>query len=1346
MEEGFIINEGILEAYTLRDAVVRVPDQVRVIGKGAFKGCASIEEIILPETITSIMDTAFKGCRKLRKINFPSELTYIGEYAFHRCHSLESIELPNSVKKLNSCAFLYCDSLEYVSMPGVIHLDRHVFSNDENLKTIKVSSNLDISSICDVFTGCGKVSRISLTDGNTFEIESVIDIIASHSDMHPVVKAIATDIYRMMEIDNGILTRFLINAREIGVPKGITGIGKSCFFDKKGVVSVKFPETLVNIESRAFRNCISLERIEFESEKVAISSDAFKNCTTLKYITLSDGKTYELKGLPDRDDDGMPEIVRRIHSQILNNFFISGTTLMKYRGSEEKVAIPEGITVIGEKAFAGNEAIGKVILPQSIKEIREEAFTDCLLLQTINLREGLEYIGESAFENCVKLIRADLPESLTIIEKSAFNRCRKLNEVFFGSGVKEIRNLAFYGCNSLKNVQLPEKLESIGDMAFYKCLSLTEIHLQKSLGKLGNNVFTASGIKSAEINCDLIECGTDIFSECNKLRKLTFGEGVKEVFDKFAFKCPSLKYVNLPTSIECIGRNAFEDSIYMKDKTQSAEISHIFMDGTNFSGDIIIPEGVTAIAGGAFYGNTQVTAITLPKSLKRIGLRSFCGCTSLKNVIIPSSITALEEGVFAYCTSLETVESYGKIKYIADNAFYGCSALGKIPLIEAAYIGQNAFSGCTNLYDMDVKCTNIQADAFKNTGFLENLKNRSHLAVVSNTVVDGKSCYKEVTIPEGVVNIAPYAFAGNENITSVVLPKSLVFIGEGAFGCCKNLKEVILPEALKYVGRKAFQKCISITRVSGKAEEILEGAFSYCINLKNVALEGVTFFGKEAFCGCAGLEICECKALRVIGDSCFEECEALRKLDFTEVKKIGVSAFSDCNSIRNISLKLETEISAHAFENCGNLEEIMVSHESFRYGSYAFAGCTALKVIGIGDNRYSVKNYSVIFERSLPDSVKAIYNNAMSCFNIDENLSLFGYLNKGRYIHIPKGIKTIEREVFKDAMNLEEIYIPESVEYIGERAFHGTMWLEKQGEVSPMVIVNNILIEAASCKGKVVITDYIKIVSGWAFANCFELEEVVFSSDKTVIEEYAFRNCINLKKVITPDGKEYNLTKITDRNDEMLPKSVRQIFMDCLNCFKTDENNALVECTGNINDLILIDGITEIHNEVFKDSNLLTYITLTKDVKAIGKNAFENCKWLRSVKNAYNVKRIEKFAFSSCYSLESIELSDKLEFIGMRAFENCSSLKSIVIPEGITEIPEKAFYRCKSLERIFLPSTLKTIGKEAFAFCYELTEINFPKKLEIIDSRAFAWCSKIDKKHISENVLISADAFNFGSF
>ncbi len=1345
MEDGFIIQDGILEAYTLRNAFVKIPDKVKIIGKGAFKGCASIEQVILPETITEIMDAAFKGCRKLKKINFPSKLTQIGEYAFHRCHSLHSVELPAAVKSLESCAFLYCDSLEQISMPGVTKFGKQVFSNDVNLREIEISSDLDLSCVCDVFTGCSKISKISLSDGTICNIESVIEVISSHSNVHPVVKAIAIDIYRMMEIHDDMLLKFLINVKDVEIPNGITAISKSCFFDKKGIMSVKLPETLTDIGSKAFRNCINLERIEFASVNVNISHDAFKNCTTLKYVTLSDGSTYELKGLPDTSYESMPRIVRTIHSQILNNFFISGTTLMQYRGNEERVVVPDGITVIGEKAFSRNEVVGRVILPDSIREIREEAFADCLLLQTINLKEVLEYIGKSAFENCVKLICVDLPESLNTIEKSAFNRCRNLNEVLFGSNLKEIGSLAFYGCSSLKNVHLPEKLISIGDMAFYKCFSLKEITLIKSLCKLGNNVFTATGMKSATINCDLKECGTDIFSQCNKLRKLTFGEGVKYIGDKFAFRCPSLKYVNFPSTIEYIGRNAFEDSIYIKEMVQNMEASNIFIDGSELSGNIVIPDGITAIAGGAFYGNAKITSVTFPKSLIRIGSRGFCGCTSLKSITLPSGVAILEEGVFSYCTSLENVRSQGEITHISDNAFYGCSVISQVPTSEAIHIGKNAFSGCKKLEDMEINCTDIQADAFRKTAFLDNLRNSSPLVIISGTVVDGKYCTQDVIIPEGVVSISPYAFAGNDSITSIRFPKSLVAIGDGAFSGCKNIKEINFPSLIKDISRKAFEKCVSLTKVSGNAQDIGEGAFSYCVSLKNVMLEGTLSLGKEAFCGCTTLEVCKYKELQYIGDSCFSECALLRDFDFSNIKSIGISAFCGCNSLKSISLDADTYVAAHAFEDCGSLEEVILSDEGLRYGSYAFAGCTALKIIGIGEKKYITEQYSVIFEKHIPDSVKSIYNSAMSCFNIDENLSLFGYNDKGCILHIPEGIKTIEREVFKDAMNLEETYIPESVDYIGERAFHNTAWLEKQRTITPMVIVNNILIDASLCQGDVVIPDYVKIVSGWAFANCYALTGIIFSSSKTVSEEYAFRNCINLKKITTADGKEYRLTGISNRNDEILPPSVKQIFMDCLNCFKTDEGDVLVECTGNISNLILPDGITEIYDNVFKDGNLLTNITLTKDTAIIGKSAFEHCKWLVSVKNACNVKRIEKFAFSGCSSLENVELSDKLEFIGMRAFEYCSSLKSIAIPEGITEIPEKTFYRCKSLQKVSLPSTLKIVGREAFAFCYELTEINFPEGLEMIDARAFAWCSKLDTKHLLEGVSVKADSFSFGS-
>lgn len=1366
MLEGFVIKDGVLEAYTLKESIVKIPEEVRIIGAGAFKACHSIEEVILPETIISIMDTAFKGCKYLKKINFPSKLTHIGEYAFHRCHSLHRVELPLSVKSLGNCAFLYCDSLEYVSISGVTELGLSVFLNDVNIEEMEISKDLNLACICDVFTGCSKISKISLSDGTTYNIESLIETISSRSNAHPIVKAIVFDVLRMMDISDGVMNRFLTNLKHVEVLNGITAIGKSCFFDRKGIISLKLPKTLTDIGSRAFRNCINLERVEFANDNVTINPDAFKNCTTLKYVTLSDGTTYELKGLPGIANESMPEIVRKIHSQILNNFFISGTTLMKYKGIEERVVVPAGITIIGEKAFVGNETVGRVVLPDSVREIREEAFADCVSMQTIKIPEGLKYIGKSAFENCLKLIRVELPESLEKIEKSNFNRCKKLNEVLFGSKLKEIGDLAFYACNSLKDVHLPEKIISIGDMAFYKCFSLKEITLPKSLSKLGNNVFTAAGIKHATINCDLKECGTDIFSQCNKLSKLDFDEEVKCIGDKFAFKCPSLKYVNLPSSIEYVGRNAFEDSIYIKEAILNGVVGNIFIDGSELTGDIVILDGIIAIAGGAFYGNTKITSVKFPESLMRVGSRAFCSCTSLESISLNKGVTALEEGVFAYCTSIESVTTEGKITYISDNSFFGCSSLEQVPSSEAVHIGNNAFSGCKKLDNINISCTDIHADAFKGTAFLENLRNRSPLVVVYDSIIDGRCCTGEVIIPEGVVSIAPYAFAGNDSITRVMLPKSLITIGDDAFGGCKNLKEISLPPLIKNIGRKAFEKCVSLTDVIGNAEDLGEGAFSYCINLKIVTLIGVSNFGKEAFCGCTALESCKCKELQHIGDGCFSGCDSLKSFDFSNIKSVGIDGFNGCNSLKKIMLNVDTYVADHAFEDCGCLEEVIISNErpdnlmsqqwlsmqtdhivsmmdfslmqsALQFGSYAFSGCTALKVLVIGEKRYSTYGYSVLLDKHIPDFVKTIYNSSISCFNIDENLSLFGYNNKDRFVHIPEGIKRIEREVFKDAMNLEEVHIPESVEYIGERAFHGTRWLEKQRTVTPMVVVNNMLLDASLCHGEVVIPDFIKIVSGWAFANCFELTKVTFSSSKTVIEEYAFRNCINLKKVITFDGKEYSLTGIEDRNNESLPLRVKQIFMDCLNCFKTDENNVLVESTGNIGNLILADGITGIYDEVFKDSNLLTYITLSKDTTAIGKSAFEQCKWLVSVKNAYSVKRIEKLAFSGCILLESIELSDKLEYIGMRAFEHCTSLKRIVIPEGITEIPERAFYRCKSLEKVSLPSTLKTIGREAFALCYELKEINVPKDLENVEPRAFAWCSKLDEKHILDYVASS---------
>ncbi|RGK96304.1 leucine-rich repeat protein [Hungatella hathewayi] len=59
--DGLVIKNGILEQCETRNRSVAVPSGVHTIGKGAFKGCTSLEQILLPDTVTVISDDAFKG-------------------------------------------------------------------------------------------------------------------------------------------------------------------------------------------------------------------------------------------------------------------------------------------------------------------------------------------------------------------------------------------------------------------------------------------------------------------------------------------------------------------------------------------------------------------------------------------------------------------------------------------------------------------------------------------------------------------------------------------------------------------------------------------------------------------------------------------------------------------------------------------------------------------------------------------------------------------------------------------------------------------------------------------------------------------------------------------------------------------------------------------------------------------------------------------------------------------------------------------------------------------------------------------------------------------------------------
>ena len=93
----------------------------------------------------------------------------------------------------------------------------------------------------------------------------------------------------------------------------------------------------------------------------------------------------------------------------------------------------------------------------------------------------------------------------------------------------------------------------------------------------------------------------------------------------------------------------------------------VLVDYVGKDGDVTIPNSVTYIGDGAFYGCTGLTSITIPDSVIGIGNVAFHGCSGLTRVTIPNSVTHVGAYAFEGCTRLKSKKDYYKAFYPTDN-------------------------------------------------------------------------------------------------------------------------------------------------------------------------------------------------------------------------------------------------------------------------------------------------------------------------------------------------------------------------------------------------------------------------------------------------------------------------------------------------------------------------------------------------------------------------------------------------------------------------------------------------------------------------------------------------------
>jgi len=76
-----------------------------------FKGCTSLTEIVLSNTLSSINEQAFVDCISLASIRIPDSVKIIEKYAFVGCTSLTHIVLGKGLNDISVWAFDNCSSL-----------------------------------------------------------------------------------------------------------------------------------------------------------------------------------------------------------------------------------------------------------------------------------------------------------------------------------------------------------------------------------------------------------------------------------------------------------------------------------------------------------------------------------------------------------------------------------------------------------------------------------------------------------------------------------------------------------------------------------------------------------------------------------------------------------------------------------------------------------------------------------------------------------------------------------------------------------------------------------------------------------------------------------------------------------------------------------------------------------------------------------------------------------------------------------------------------------------------------------------------------------------------------------
>ena len=621
-----------------------IDKDITVIGNYSFAYMTSATSVVFEEgsVLETIGSLAFRNCAKVTEIVLPNSVELINGYAFDDCYELVNFYMSQNVNHIKDTAFGDCAKMVMSVADGTYGVE---FAKANNLNYVV----RDFEYIPLAGGTCGANIEWNFYGNGELRLTGSGDMtnLTSHTQQpwasyrHLIEKiVIGSDITFIADY----AFAYTPNVTEIVFEEGsaLTTIGSLAFRNCAKVKTITLPNSVEMIKGYAFDDCYELENFYMSQNVNHIKNTAFGDCTKMvmsvakgtygEEFAKSSNLNYAVRAF-----EYIPLVGGTCGANIEWNFYGNGELWLTGSGDMTN------LTSHTQQPWAAyRHLIEKIVIDKDITFIADYAFAYTPNVTEIEFEEGsvLTTVGSLAFRNCAKVKTITLPNSVEMIKGYAFDDCYELENFYMSQNVNHIKNTAFGDC--------------------------TKMVMSVAKGTYGEEFAKSSNLNYEVRDFEYIPLAGGNYSE--NIEWNFYGNGELWITGTGVM-------ANLTSHTQqpwAAYRHLIEKIVIGKDITTIADYAFAYTANVT---EIEFEEGsvLNTIGGLSFRNCAKLESVVLPESVQIIKTLAFDDCYALESLYVPAGMVNIKNNAFGDCSELVMIVvsgSYGESFAIANNIDY----------------------------------------------------------------------------------------------------------------------------------------------------------------------------------------------------------------------------------------------------------------------------------------------------------------------------------------------------------------------------------------------------------------------------------------------------------------------------------------------------------------------------------------------------------------------------------------------------------------------------------------------------------------------------------------------------